>query len=403
VRIAVFHNLGSGGAKRALYNLTKHLAKAGHAVDAFIPSTAEENFLPLRDVVTTYRVFPIRRTPLGATSSALRRLLRLGTSLRDQERGQQSIAEAINAGSYDVVLSEQDRDTRSPFILRFLTKPTVYCCQQPHRYQEAILDVVSRSAGATIRRFEWLRERVRNYLERRATQLDKRNAQSASYIVTNSSFSREVILRAYGLNAFVSYLGTDTDLFRPLFERREDYVLSVGSCTSSKGYDFLIRSLARIDAQARPKILIAANETNPGWEAYLLRLAATLKVGLSIKKLVSDSDLVRLYNRAKLFLYAPYLEPFGLVVLEAMACGTPVIAVKEGGVRESVLHNETGILTERDEEAFAQATSELLRDDVQRERLARRALEVVRSFWTWKHAAERLSWHLERAVRLGRA
>jgi glycosyltransferase involved in cell wall biosynthesis len=403
VRIAVFHNLPSGGAKRALYNLTKHLVKAGHAVDAFIPSTAEENFLPLRDVVTTCRVFPIRRTPLGATSSVLRRLLRLGISLRDQERGQRSIAEAINAGSYDVVLSEQDRDTLSPFILRFLAKPTVYYCPQPDRCQEAVLDVVSRSAGVPIRRFDWLRERLRNYRSRRVRQLDKRNAHSASYIVTNSYFSREVILRAYGLNAFVSYLGTDTDLFRPLFERRENYVLSVGWCSPHKGYDFLIRSLARIDAQARPKVLIAANGTDPGWEAYLLRLAATLKVDLSIKKLVSDSDLVRLYNKAKLFLYAPYLEPFGLVVLEAMACGTPVIAVKEGGVRESVLHNETGILAERDEEAFAQATSELLRDDVQRERLARRALEVVRSFWTWKHAAERLSWHLERAVTLRRA
>jgi len=403
VRIAVFHNLPSGGGKRALYNLTKHLVKAGHAVDAFIPSTAEENFLPLRDVVTTCRVFPIRRTPLGATSSVLRRLLRLGISLRDQERGQQSIAEAINAGSYDVVLSEQDRDTQSTFILRFLAKPTVYYCQQPDRCQEAVLDVVSGSAGVPIRRFDWLRERLRNYRNRRVSQLDKRNALSASYVVTNSYFSREVILRAYGLNAFVSYLGTDTDLFRPLFERRENYVLSVGWCSSSKGYDFLIRSLARIDAQARPKIIIAANGTDPGWEAHLLRLAATLKVDLSIKKLVSDSDLVRLYNKAKLFLYAPYLEPFGLVVLEAMACGTPVIAVKEGGVRESVLHNETGILAERDEEAFAQATTELLRDDVQRERLARRALEVVRSFWTWKHAAERLSWHLERAVGLRRA
>jgi len=188
VRIAVFHNLGSGGAKRALYNLTKHLVKAGHVVDAFIPSTAEENLLPLRDVVTTYRVFPIRRTRLGAASSVLKRLFRLGNSVRDQERGQQSIADAINAGSYDVVLSEQDRDTLSPFILRFLAKPTVYYCQQPHRCEEAILDVASRSAGATIPRCEWLRERFRNYLYRRAIQLDKRNALSASYIVTNSYF-----------------------------------------------------------------------------------------------------------------------------------------------------------------------------------------------------------------------
>jgi glycosyltransferase involved in cell wall biosynthesis len=71
-------------------------------------------------------------------------------------------------------------------------------------------------------------------------------------------------------------------------------------------------------------------------------------------------------------------------------------------VRESVLDNETGILTERDEEAFAQATAELLRDDAQRQRLGRRGLEVVRSFWTWGQAAERLGSHLIRAANLRR-
>ena len=222
-------------------------------------------------------------------------------------------------------------------------------------------------------------------------------------IVTNSYFSREVILRAYGLNAFVSYLGTDIDLFRPLDEPREDFVLSVWSCIPQKGFDFLIRSLGRMDPRQRPKIVVVANASNLHWEAYLFKLAATLNVVLSIKKCISDSELVRLYNRARLLVYAPYLEPFGLAVLEAMACGTPVIAVKEGGVRESIVHNETGILTERDEEAFAQAISDLLQDDLQRERLARRALEVVRNFWTWQHAAERLEGHLARAAKRRRA
>jgi glycosyltransferase involved in cell wall biosynthesis len=150
-------------------------------------------------------------------------------------------------------------------------------------------------------------------------------------------------------------------------------------------------------------MLIVSNTADAPWEAYLHRLATKLGVELSIKKCVSDSDLVHLYNKAKLFVYAPYLEPFGLAPLEAMACGTPVIAVKEGGVRESVLHNETGILTERDEEAFALATTELLRDDGQRERMASRGLEVVRSFWTWTHAAERLGRHLRRAANLSGA
>jgi len=158
-----------------------------------------------------------------------------------------------------------------------------------------------------------------------------------------------------------------------------------------------------IDAGIRPSLLIASNMTDAAWEAHLHRLAAKLGVDLHFKESVCDLDLVQLYNRARLFVYAPYLEPFGLAPLEAMACRTPVIAVKEGGIRESVLHNETGILTERDQETFALAMTDLLRDDAQRERLASRGLEVVQSFWTWTHAAERLDRHLRRAARLGRA
>jgi len=111
-----------------------------------------------------------------------------------------------------------------------------------------------------------------------------------------------------------------------------------------------------------------------------------------------DEVLVQLHNRAKVFLYAPYLEPFGLAPLEAMACGTPVIAVKEGGVRESVVHNETGILTERDETMFAKAITELLLDEKRRQHMGQRAVEVVHDFWTLEHAGERLLWYLKGAV-----
>jgi glycosyltransferase involved in cell wall biosynthesis len=319
----------------------------------------------------------------------------------EQERTQKSIADAINTGSYDVVLSEQDYYTKSPFLLKFVARPSLYYCQQPDRSQEAFVQMVARS-GAGTRRTQWYRRKWENFRTRQNVDHDKRNASFASYIVTNSYFSRENILRVYGRNAFVSYLGTDIDLFRPLSGPREDYVLSVGSCFNTKGYDFLIRSLGLIDIKIRPRLVIASNMTDPRWEVYLGRLAGAVGVDLSIKKCVSDSELVSLYNKAKLFLYAPYLEPFGLAPLEAMACGTAVIAVKEGGVRESVLDNETGILTERDEQAFAKATAELLQDDAQRQRLGRRGREVVRSFWTWGQAAERLGSHLIRAASLRR-
>ena len=119
---------------------------------------------------------------------------------------------------------------------------------------------------------------------------------------------------------------------------------------------------------------------------------------MEIKHLVSNNELVQLYNKAKLVVYAPYLEPFGLVPLEAMACGTPVVAVREGGVRESVIHNETGIFTERDEDMFAQAVSELLLNNKKREKMAQRCKEVIHNFWTLEHAGERLLNHLNRAM-----
>jgi len=145
-------------------------------------------------------------------------------------------------------------------------------------------------------------------------------------------------------------------------------------------------------------MVIVSNSTKKAWEAHLVRMAAGLRVDLEVKTSIPDSELVYLYNRARLFVYAAILEPFGLAPLEAMACGTPVVAIKEGGVRETVVHNETGILTPRDEGAFAEATTDLLENDEQRERMGCRGVEVVRSFWTVRHAGERLEAHLRQAV-----
>ena len=66
------------------------------------------------------------------------------------------------------------------------------------------------------------------------------------------------------------------------------------------------------------------------------------------------------YNRARLCVYTPVAEPFGLVPLEAMACGTPVVGIREGGVPESIVHEQTGLLVERLHERFAAAVQSLL-------------------------------------------
>ena len=414
MKIAVFHNLPSGGAKRALYNFVKYLKNAGHQIDVHVPSTADETYLPLKDIVDGFYVYPVRRTTRDGVSPYFRYILpfvyikrtreRIADEINDLKRPQERIADEINAGPYDVVFSEQDQFTLTPFLLRGLKKPTVYYCQQPCRDEEGVLQEVAGVAfpmppvPAPVPAYKRIWRAYLKSLEIPIPKIDKENASHAKYILTNSYFSRETILRAYGLNSFVSYLGIDTDLFRPLSLPKENFVLSVGSCQSHKGFDFIIRSLGLIDEQRRPKMVIVSNSTTPAWEAHLVRMAAGLRVDLELKKAIPDSELVCLYNRARLFVYGAILEPFGLAPLEAMACGTPVVAVKEGGVRESVLHNETGILTPRDEGAFAEATSDLLENDEQRERMGCRGVEVVRSFWTVRHAGERLEAHLRQAV-----
>ncbi|MBI4814176.1 MAG: glycosyltransferase family 4 protein, partial [Methanobacterium sp.] len=91
-------------------------------------------------------------------------------------------------------------------------------------------------------------------------------------------------------------------------------------------------------------------------------------------------------------------EPFGLVPLESMSCGTPVVGVKEGGVRESVKHEYNGILTERDQYSFAHEITALLQDVKKTEKLAGNSIKHVNEFWTLKHSGKRLLNHLNRAI-----
>ena len=227
-------------------------------------------------------------------------------------------------------------------------------------------------------------------------KIDKNNISYARNILTNSYFTRESILRVYGLNSYVSYLGIDTTLFRPLEFPEEDFVLSVGSCRPSKGYDFIIRSLGLIEPEIRPKLIIVSNFSLLNWKIYLEQLASQLNVELEIIDMINDEKLVNLYNQAKLVLYAPYMEPFGLVPLEAMGCGTPVVGVKEGGIRETVIHNSTGLHCDRDEHLFADATTELLNKDLKRYNMSKNSIKAVKDYWTLEHAGERLLWHLKR-------
>ena len=69
MKVAIFHNLGSGGAKRALYDSVRFLTKSDHTVEVFVPSTADESYLPLKDVVR--ELLLVLRVPYESYRSTL--------------------------------------------------------------------------------------------------------------------------------------------------------------------------------------------------------------------------------------------------------------------------------------------------------------------------------------------
>ncbi len=147
----------------------------------------------------------------------------------------------------------------------------------------------------------------------------------------------------------------------------------------------------------RPALVIASNFQDPREKNFLEQLASEKKVNLNLEKNITDERLLQLYNQASITAYAAIREPFGLVPVESMACGTPVVAVKDGGVKKSIMDEHTGFLVDRQPEQFSHALMRVLSEPSLAEEFSKNARRHVETNWSWDQALERLENHLEAA------
>jgi glycosyltransferase involved in cell wall biosynthesis len=391
MRIAVFHNLSSGGAKQTLFETVKRLMDS-HEVSVYSFSSADHEFADIRGVVSRsitldFTPYKLLRSPYGR----LNQLFRIMDLIRLNSLGRQ-VAKLIDEGKYDVVFVQPCRFEGSPTVLSHLvTTPSVYYCHETVRilYEPMPPRPYDGSASAHRRALNLVDPFPRFYREV-LMKNDRQNVRNADVVLVNSKFSRNNISNAYGVNPQLSYYGVDTNLFRPLNLQRKPWIFSVGSITPLKSFDFLIRAIARIRESIRPGLKIASNFENRTELEYLTGLASEHEVTLDIVTGVWGGEIVRLYNQAAMTIYAPIREPFGLVPIESMACGTPIVAVNEGGPTESVKHNLVGFLVERDEEAFSQAIKRLILDPALRDEFGRNGRKEVEKHWSWEIAVERV-------------
>jgi glycosyltransferase involved in cell wall biosynthesis len=394
LRIAVYHNLPSGGGKRALYETVKRLS-VHHDLDVYTPSSAEHDLFDLRPhcrhhVVIPFKALPLLQSPFGRLNQAIR-LADLGRL----QRLQRQIARRIDATGYDVVYVHHCQYSQAPLLLQYLGAPSVYFCQEPPRFVTEPPVPRPYTELSRMQRIGNCLDPFPSLYRGAVRRLDRKSVLAASLVLANSAYSRESLYKTYGIFGRVCYLGVDVEKFRPLGLNRGRFVLSVGALTPRKGFDFLIRSLALIDAAKRPPLLIVSNFANKLERQYLEDLARQLGVVVEFRVRIRDEELVRLYNQAQLTLYAPIMEPFGFVPIESMACGTPVVGVREGGVRETIVDSSTGCLAERDAAGFARAVALLLDSPDLCQKYGCRGTDHVREAWTWERTLHTLEHHFD--------
>jgi D-inositol-3-phosphate glycosyltransferase len=167
-------------------------------------------------------------------------------------------------------------------------------------------------------------------------------------------------------------------------------ILFVGRIEPVKGVELLLSAAAQLDDEPPFQVLIVGGD-GTGSELNRLRsIASTLGLDGRVTFLgpIEHDRLPLFYNAADVCVVPSHHESFGLVALEAMACGTPVIASDVGGLRVTVRDGETGyLIPQRSPEPFAQGIALLLGNDALRQSLGRTARQAAERFG-WQEIAE---------------
>ena len=403
MRIAIWHNLPSGGGKRALHDHVRGLLARGHTLEAWCPPTADRAFLPLSDLIPEHVVpLDIRRPARWNLPARLLRPYREITgTLAALDAHCRACAEQINAGGFDLLFANSCQLVRAAPIGRYVPGPKLLYLQEPYRWLYEAMPLPPWAAPEP--QAQWwrpaaLRARLRDELATRARRIQVREerAGAAAFdrILANSLYSRESILRAYGLDATVCYLGVDAQAFELPAAPREDYLVGLGALVPEKNIHMALAALGELPAP-RPRLVWIGNVAAPGHLEGLRRHAASLGVAFEPRVGVSQAELREALGRALALIYAPRLEPFGLAPLEAGASGTPVVAVAEAGVRETVIDGVNGLLAAHQPRALARAIERLRADPALARRLGEGGATLVRERWSLEAATERLEQQFE--------
>ncbi|WGZ93700.1 MAG: glycosyltransferase family 4 protein [Candidatus Thiothrix putei] len=249
--------------------------------------------------------------------------------------------EQFNLEKYDLILSSSHSVAKG--VLTHHRQLHVCYCHTPVRYAWDMYHDYLRDGNLQSSIKSWLTR----YALHRLRLWDVASSNRVDYFIANSHYVRKRIQKIYRREAHVIYPPVDTDRFS-LETNKENYYLTFSRLVPYKRTDLIIQ----VFANTSHKLLVVGN----GPEMEKLRKMATANI--EFLGYQPDEIVTSLMQKAKALVFAA-LEDFGIIPVEAQACGTPVICLNQGGTAETVIHNKTGIhFAEQTEAAIRQAVDE---------------------------------------------
>ena len=399
--IAMFIHHETGGSVVAFNGFMKVFKQNGYIIDLYRFNNAGEGFCKLSKFADNNINYDLKlKSRVKKRLPLLREYInvfRYYSNLRKLDFSSKKMAQEIDSKNYDLVFVHCDKILKNPTLLKHLKTRNYYFLPEPERkfYDPPSLfkdELDTRDSQKHL--FDKLQSiwykpamNLHNYLWKKAS--DNNIKLSNTNIIANSYFSSESIFRAYNKPSSVCYLGIDHVIKPEGTDIRKNIVLTVGSLHPNKGHSFLVRSLAKVPPSVRPKLIVVTDAKEPLRKQNLIQLSSTLGVDVDVREKIPFEEMYELYCTSKLFLFASRLEPFGIVPLEAMSFGTPVVAIKSGGVRETVKDGVTGLLAEWDTRDFSNKVALLLTNEILWQKLSYNGSEYVKNEWTWDKTFKR--------------
>jgi starch synthase len=237
--------------------------------------------------------------------------------------------------------------------------------------------------------------------------------EGADAVIAVSRGVRDDVMNCYSAvdpdRIHVIHNGIDPEIYRPQpspetlarfgIDPSQPFVLFNGRITRQKGLTLLLAAALKVDPRYQ-FVIVASSPDTPEIGAEVAALAGRVATERGnvvwIDHFIAREDLIHLHTHASVFVCPSIYEPFGLVILEAMACETPVVASRVGGIPEIVVEGETGYLVDFDPAdldgfagALADRIQELLRDPRAAARMGKAGRERVLKHFGWRAIASK--------------